>query len=437
MVIDRGRSQLKPFYYLVFGILIGFAGCTLGPSVPPSSPTPIYTLSPTPLLSPTVTPPPPVGLITLSLWLPDSLNPYDERAGTSALGTELNVFTQDYPDVQVRVMLKKAGGSGGIYELLSTSAVAAPSILPDVVILSESDLGIAADAEIIQPIEDVDLDDDYFSFALEGVVIDDALYGVPFVIQAQQTVYRSWVSPLTPISWTAVLTEGYTMLFPTDPPNALADDALLTIYLGTGGAVLDAEGNLTLDRLHLEELYGFFLLARDRGLLNLELSLSLPDANACWEQYRDGVAHLSPVPMGIYWTTEPLPDSSPGWIPTPNGDPLTLGHLWAFALVTDDPIRQEAALQLIRWLVDPGVVSGFSRTTGFLPARRRALELWALSETEIAFLDQLLEYAEPVLPPVVDSKVRQALQSGLTALLEGEVETPEAAATRALTVLRR
>jgi hypothetical protein len=390
------------------------------------------------LLSPTVTQSPPVGLITLSLWLPDSLNPYDEKAGTSALGTELNVFTQDYPDVQVRVMLKKSKGSGGIYELLSTSAVAAPSILPDVVILSESDLRIAADAQIIQPMEDADLDEtDFFPFALQGVTIGESFYGVPFVMQAQQTVYRSWVSPIAPISWTAVLTEGYTMLFPTAPPNDLADDALLIAYMGTGGSLLDAEGNLTLDRLHLEELYGFFSSAKERGLLNLELSLSLSDATACWEQYQEGVAHLSPVPMGIYWTAEALPDSSPGWIPTPNGSPLTLGHLWAFALVTEDPIRQEAALQLIRWLVDPSVVSGFSRATGLLPARRRAFELWALSETEMAFLSQLLEQAEPALSPVIDSKIRQALQAGLNALLEGEVETPEDAATRALTVLRR
>jgi ABC-type glycerol-3-phosphate transport system substrate-binding protein len=379
-----------------------------------------------------------VGLITLSLWLPDSLDPYDENAGTSALGIELNGFMQDYPDVQVRVMMKKSRGPGGIYDLLSTASVAAPSVLPDVVILSETDLKIAADAQMIQPIEDIDLDDaDFFSFTLQDVSLGDSFYGVPFVLQAQQTVYRSWVSSITPISWTAVLTEGYTMLFPAAPPNDLADDALLMGYLGTGGSVLDTEGNLTLDRLHLEELYTFFDLAQERGLLNPELALSLPDASACWAQYREGVAHLSPVPMGVYWTSEALPDSSPGWMPTPDGVPLTVGHLWAFALVTEDPIRQEAALQLIRWLVDPGVVSSFSRTMRVLPARRRALELWGLSETEMVFLNRLLDHAEPALPLLVDSKIRQALQSGLKALLEGEVETPEDAATRALTVLRR
>jgi ABC-type glycerol-3-phosphate transport system substrate-binding protein len=386
-----------------------------------------------------VTPPPPIGLITLSLWLPDSLDPYDEKAGISALGTELNGFMQDYPDVQVRVMIKKAKGQGGVYDLLSTSAVAAPSILPDVVILSAADLKIAADAQIIQPIKQRDLldDADFFPFALEGVLSEDEVYGIPFVMQAQQTVYRTWVSPMVPISWTAVLTEGYTMLFPAAPPNDLADDALLMSYLGTGGAVLDADGNLALDRARLEELYTFFSLALERGLLNSELALSMPDALACWEQYQAGVAHLSPVPMGVYWTSEALPDSSPGWMPTPQGDLLTIGHFWAFAVVTEDPIRQEAVLQLIRWLVDPGVVSGFSRTMGLLPARRRALELWPLSETEITFLSQLLEYAEPPFSPVVDSKVRQALQAGLAALLNGEVETPEDAATRALTILRR
>jgi ABC-type glycerol-3-phosphate transport system substrate-binding protein len=107
------------------------------------------------------------------------------------------------------------------------------------------------------------------------------------------------------------------------------------------------------------------------------------------------------------------------------------------AMVSQDPYRQNAALKLLEWLTTPEQVADLTPSTRTLPARFHAIELWDLSPEDTAFLKQLLDGAVPSLPPNVDVPVRRALQAGLSVILNGEVETPEAAASYALNSLRQ
>ena len=116
-------------------------------------------------------------------------------------------------------------------------------------------------------------------------------------------------------------------------------------------------------------------------------------------------------------------------MPTPNGDPIAIAHTWSIALVARDPFQQESARQLMQWLTAPEQVAAFTRATQLLPTHPHAIELWGLLPEETEFLNQLLNSAVPNPPPTVDTPVRYALQAGLIALLNNEVETPEAAAT--------
>jgi ABC-type glycerol-3-phosphate transport system substrate-binding protein len=123
-------------------------------------------------------------------------------------------------------------------------------------------------------------------------------------------------------------------------------------------------------------------------------------------------------------------------MPTADGEPITIAHVWSLAVMTSDPYRQEAALALARWLTEPKQMADFARATQLLPARFEAIEFWGLLPEELTFLERFLGGAVPDLPPMVDQPVRRALQAGLRALLKGDVDTPEAAATYALTNLR-
>ncbi len=418
-------------------LILLLTGCSMiTPQISPS-PTAIPTATPRPTATATNTPQPEHGLLTLTLWVPEFLDPYAEDSGAAILDTQIVTFSQTHPDVQTQIIVKKGRGPGGLYNLLSTAYEAAPSVLPDVIVLETTDLQAAIKGGFVQPLDASRGDEEtYFSFALQGIADDQAIYGIPYLAQGDLMLYRKGLSATPPLSWTTVLTAGYAMLFPAAPPNGIADDALLAIYLGTGGATANEDGNPTLERVHLEEMYRFFSRMVETHLLDPTMAMELPDAAACAEKYRAGIAWLSPIPFTTYWTG-PWPRSRPTWAPTPNGKATGIVHTWSLAIVASDPTRKQAALHLAQWLTAPEQMAALTQAVGLWPARFQAIKLWDTMPEETAFLETFLGNATPSLPTTVDEPVRKALQAGLTALLSGEVDTPEDAADYALTVLNK
>jgi ABC-type glycerol-3-phosphate transport system substrate-binding protein len=106
------------------------------------------------------------------------------------------------------------------------------------------------------------------------------------------------------------------------------------------------------------------------------------------------------------------------------------------AIVTNDPERQEQALDLVQWLTDPERMGALAGSIQRVPVRRQALAAWIGESEETATVDEILGSGRAPLPPSVDATVRRALQAGLDALYKGEVESPEEAADYAMTRLR-
>lgn len=420
---------------IIFTVVCSGCAWLPTPGTPPvPTPTDSPTAAPEPTPTPTATPLP--SLVTLTLWVPDFLSPYEDSTGAAVFHEQLAAFSLIQPDIQVQIIVKKATGAGGLYNMLNTSYSAAPGILPDVIILGEHDLRAAADGGYLQPLDATLVQTmDFFPFVRITDPGITTTYGMPFVIQAEQTVYRKNVAATPPLSWTAILTGNYSLLLPGEPTDGLASDLVLAAYLGAGGATHDENGRAKLDRAALEQLYRFVTEMMDKKLINAERVLGLPDTAASWNLYQQGTGRVSAVPAGLYWSA-PLQDSLPGWAPTPSGAPITIGRVWSMALVSRDPFRQRAALKLLEWLTTPEQVADLTRATRLLPARYHAIELWGLLPEETAFLKQLLDGAVPSLPPSIDTPVRRALQAGLSATLKGEVETPEDAASYALNNLR-
>ncbi|MEJ5309349.1 MAG: extracellular solute-binding protein [Anaerolineae bacterium] len=427
---------------LRFGLLgivltIACSGCAWLP-VPGGPPSPTPTASPTstpePTPTPTATPLP--GIATLTLWVPDFLSPYEDATGGAIFHEQLAQFSLIQPDIQVQIIVKKATGAGGLYNMLSTAYTAAPSVLPDVIVLSEHDLRTAANAGYLQPLDATVVQTaDFFPLVRIADPGITTTYGMPFIITAEQTAYRQKIGATPPLSWTTILTGNYSLLFPAAPTDGLASDMILAAYIGAGGTTSDENGKPKLDRAALEQLYRFVTEMVEQKLIDVERVSNLANATACWQLYQEGNGHLTVVPAGLYWSA-PLEGSLPGWIPTPNGNPITIGHVWSMAMVSRDPYRQGAAQKLLEWLTTPEQVADLTRATRTLPARFHAIELWNLLPEQTAFLKQLLDNAVPSLPPSIDTPVRRALQIGLTAILNAEVKTPEDAASYALNSLR-
>jgi hypothetical protein len=106
-----------------------------------------------PTITPTPTPELQPMIVTLELWLPEELNPYSGALGADALAQQLDDFSDAYPDVQVEVVVKKAHGRGGLLDFLRTARDAAPSVMPDLVVLDTVELETASGLGLIQPLD--------------------------------------------------------------------------------------------------------------------------------------------------------------------------------------------------------------------------------------------------------------------------------------------
>ena len=408
------------------------APTTIPPSPTPERPTVIPTDTPTPS-------PSPLEGMTLELWVPELLSPYEDGELSEAFATQLAGFARGYSyrDLTVNTTVKRGTGAGGLYNLLSTASEVAPSILPDLLVINQHDLLVAAAEGLLQPLDaELPANSDYYTSTLDSVRDSAGLWAFPYLARADQMAYRQGITDTVPLTWQAVISGSYSLLFPAASQEGLAADSLLQIYLGSGGRVVDQAGQASLDRASLERTYDFFFDLQGAGLLDAEHILTLPSAAACWASYQEGTGDLSPVPFGQFWA-EPPEDSLPAWVPTEEGLPITLFHTWGIAVVTQDPVRRDSALLLARWLIAADHMAAVARAAEMAPTRQSALAAWGLGSDEMAFADTLLSHGVAALPPIIDAPVRRALQAGLVALLQQEADTPEAAASTALMVLRR
>jgi len=437
-------QELPPWFPDLSGVLPSAATST-----PPPEPTPTTELPPTP----TVTPTPSSSVVTLSFWVPDILDPSSPATGASGLAAQVSRFDIASSGVAVGLQVKKGTGPGGLYDLLLTSHDVAPSVVPDLLVLNQDDLVSAAQEGLIQPLDDhLPADSGYFPAALSAVSTEEGLWAFPYVAQAEQMAYSPVLTPTAPITWTSVLSQGLSLVLPGAPPDGLAGDALLSMYVGEGGRVVDDRGQPALDRDALRQVYASLLDLIAVGLLDPAQVLALPDTESCWQVLLDGEAQLAPVSISTYWNTRPdtasLPDPEatseppqavvhPTWVPTASGAPVTIMRTWGLAVTTDDPVRMEASLDLIRWLVSAQHMADLTSSSVVDPTRRPVVETWALPAQAEAFVIELL--SNSVAPPSggAEEIVRRALQAGLSALLQGDVLSADAAASLALSDLRR
>jgi maltose-binding protein MalE len=436
----------KKLFVTILVLMIGVVGCQglESPSTPDTTPLPTATpplqqITPTAteVGEPAATPVSFSGLTTLTLWVPDFLNPYEGEENAALLLEEIEAFSRMHRDIQVEVLVKKAEGPGGLYDLLNTASQAAPDVLPDILLLNADDLKRAAAQDKIQSMPPMSTSPTgTFPIATQATHIFTDTYGIPLLMDYQQTVYNPRLALTPPLTWTAVLSGGYSLLFPAAPEEDLANDALLIAYLGAGGSIRRSEEELLLERTYLEQTYGFFKDLLESDQLTPQKVLVLTDAFESWEAYQQGGGTMAVVPAGHYWSSD-SPVGAAGWFPSPEGEPLTLGHLWSLALVTEEPDRQEAAMELLDWLAAPERIAELSQQVGMLPTNEEALALWPLLPEDYAFVVTLSQVAQ--LPPAtdVDRLVRRALQAGLEMLLENEEATAEQAASHAMTVLRK
>jgi ABC-type glycerol-3-phosphate transport system substrate-binding protein len=467
-------------------LLLAMIGCgkeTTAPS--PVSPLPIE--SPLPTVSPTPTPELQPMIVTLQLWLPEELDPYGDAPGADVLVQQLDDFGAAYPDVQVEVVVKRAHGRGGLLDFLRTARDAAPSVMPDLLVLDVADLEMATDLGLLQPLDSLVVETEMaerFPFASELGTVGEQTMGFVVGADVQHLAYRPTLLDSPPVSWTQFISPPVSFLFPAAGRDRQVNDATLIQYLAAGGSLINDAGDPALDEDVMVSVLGFYsdcvsaatfspvvspvvtvtvmppitttgLLTTSTGIspsvpltafvtitppvvlppvsmiISPNVVLSTRDGGHAWERFGQGEGDIAVVEAGRYWL-EADETFGPALIPTQDGRPFSIArNAWAVAVVADDPARQSVVILLLNWLFAPDHTGEWTQASGHLPGTRSALRYWDVSSADRAVLRHVLDAAIPAPDPDLMEIVGPPMQDALRAVLRGRDSPEEAAAAAA------
>jgi ABC-type glycerol-3-phosphate transport system substrate-binding protein len=370
-------------------------------------------------------------IVTLRLWLPEELDPYNRETSTGVLARQLSSFSNTYPDLRVEVVVKKAQGRGGLLDFLRTSREVAPSVLPDLMVLDAADLETATTSNLIQPLDELlssSLANDRFPFATAMGQVEDRTMGFVIGADMQHIAYRPLVFDSPIVTWTHVISAPSQFLFPAGGQDGGVNDATLIQYLAAEGRLTDPDGNPWLDRHAMVSVFEFYDSCIDSTVISPQVALSMSDADQAWERFQAGEGDIAVVRAGRYWP-EADETLAAAPIPTQDGRPFGIARGWAITMVAEDPARQAVAMLLLDWLIALDHSAQWTQVEGYLPATHGALLLWDVSEADRAMLTATMEAAIPAPSADLMTQASQALQEALTALLTGQATPRRAAIT--------
>ena len=399
-------------FILSLGLLLS-AGCaSLEPllaSLTTPTPVPTRQLTSTPKAVATTTPLPEQGGPILRVWLPAQFNPAAENPPAKLLADRLTKFESEHPGLKIEVRLKKEETEGDILNELSITGSAAPSVLPDLILLSRSDLEAAALKGLLHPIDGLSTtleDPNWYGYAQQLGRIQNTGYGLPFMGDAMVLVYYPDLGMI--VNWRDVLSSRGQLAFAAGNPDGLVG---LSLYASAGGQILDAQGLPTLDEEVLTRVLTLVEEGRSKRVFPASLS-NVTNESQTLQIYRTGSAN-----KGIIWILNYHPTSDGSITPLPGLDetPFSYATGWILALAGSDPENQQMAVKLAEYLVADDFITAWTKATGYLPTRPSSVDEGDRTMTAI------LESAHPIPSSTVIVALGPLMQEALTRVLNGEL----------------
>ncbi len=373
-------------------------------------------------------------LVTLTFWTIESISPEAEGGPGDFFSNSLRSFERTNRDIEVELILKKAAGKGGMLDFLRTATEVAPSVLPDIAILQATDLNHAYADKLIQPLDgrlDRSVVQDLLPAARKMGTVDDTLVGVPLGLEMQHTVYNTQIFTATPVLWTDVFSANTTFLFPAKGINGLVNNITLSQYFSVGGVFNDDQGNPYLDEQALFEVLDGYQQAITHTVITPAI-LDASQPEELWPTYLEGGVGMVQTSVRQYLTDrELLNNSAYAAIPvfTDTDIPVAITDGWALVLVTDDPARQKAALNLIEWFLSTNNNAAWNNLNKSIPTRDTAYQQLAGDDPYWAFLTDQLNTARPKPGFTGYDQFGRIIQQAVQQVISGEATPQEATAT--------
>ncbi|MFN8376330.1 MAG: extracellular solute-binding protein [Anaerolineae bacterium] len=406
-----------------------FSGCTSGAATTPTAqPTPTPTETAAASVTAASATPTAITINTplrLVIWLPEPLNPADNAETNALLDEQLSEFENANPEVEVDWRLKRVEDVGGIIATLRTASAVAPGALPDLTLLRRSDLLLAVQLGLVQPLEgraSSAILGDLYDAALHLGQVNGELYAIPYMLETQHLVYRP---PLALQGWSFadVLSREVPFVFPAGRANGV-NDVFLVQYLS---ALPDddlsaiANGELPINEDALLTVFSFYEQAVASSVVTpsvLDLSTPIDYATYLGEGtvLVNSTAFLALEARGEELAFAP--------IPTLSGADTTMLDGWMWVMTTSSADRQTHALQLINWMMDAQRHGDYSDAVHMVPSQRTTLRRWE-NVGYGDFIDSLLSHAYLPLSESAATRAR-AMQNALGSVLLGQRTAVEA-----------
>ncbi len=372
--------------------------------------------------------------LTLTIWGPDFMAPLDEVTGGPALAGQIRAFEEASTNCRVHYVRKKPYGQGGLVHFIQSTQAVAPEMLPDLALVDMSEIGLLAEASLLQPLDslvDPQIVSDLMPFARDAGQVGDHLLALQYETDFRFLAYNSAIIAQPPGTWAQVLALQPNYLLPIGATDGAVLDSFLPQYLALGGKLVDRDGRPYLDRTLVEAILEVYRSGRATGVLPAA-GFDLDDASDCWPVYLTSRAAMTNVNSWDYGRERAnrLAATQVAPMPTLSGAQISMSNGWGWVVLTDDPKRQAAAADFLRAIFEPEAMAAWSRVTFHLPTRRAAL---SLAVDDAGYRNFLLELAAVTVPqprePVL-SLATEALREAIESVTRGR-QTPRAAAAEA------
>ncbi len=361
--------------------------------------------------------------LRLMIWLPEPLYPVDDEAIANLLNTQFAEFETSQGNVEVEWRRKKVEDVGGIISTLRTASPVAPGALPDLTLLRRSDLVLAVQLGLIQPLEgraSSAILGDLYDAALRLGQVDGQLYGLPYMLETQHLIYRPPLS-LTGWSFADVLAQDVPFVFPAGGANGV-NDVFLVQYLAAlppDEAAQVTSGELPINAEALRSVLSFYQQAVESSVITPSvLDFTTPIDYAAF--LGEGTALVTSTTYLSLSARGEVLEFAP--IPTASGNDATMLDGWIWVMTTTNAERQEMALQLMDWMMDAQRHGDYSAAVNMVPSQRSTLRRWD-DAAYGDFVDVLLNNA---FLPLSESAATRAMQNALGSVLLGQRTADEA-----------
>lgn len=372
---------------------------------------------------------------SLLIWAPSFFigSDLDEDTENSVLGEVINEFQMENPAVELIVQPKAETGPASLHSYVHSASQVAPQVIPDILLIETQRLWPLVESLNIPPLSPDEIGihlDTAYPFAQDAVLMQEQVYGIPYAASIIHLVYASedFQEQLSgagiPKSWPELLLAETTYLFAATGEDRASSDMLLLQYVGAGGQ-LSSEGTVGNPEA-LTALFNFMAGGTESGLFPAQ-NREMSEDSAVWEEFvvrQMGMVNVrSEQYLGQYGV---LPNTGYATIPTRSGLSATIGRVWAFVILTDEPSKRLLALDLIGSLLQPQIHGLWSQNTHRLPTHIDAFSTWGDEQPYYDFLRQQMDIALAVPNGQAFAKLSQQIQSALLSVLDEELTPAEA-----------